>query len=184
MTTHRVPRSHVRQPRRFKLVTELTQAFTVDISAGGLSFEAQRHLARGTAVTGSVQVSAQNYAFQGVVVWSTPGDARASVRARCGVRFTHVEPGLASAIGSRTSTSAAPFNASPASSPSSTVRAAPVAASTSSSSTGLYATLTQENDTWIVRVRELSGKRQEYRCAHEAYARKLLAALSGQNQAA
>lgn len=182
MTTHRVPRTHVRQPRRFKLVTESTQAFTVDISAGGLSFEAQRHLARGTQVTGSVQVSAHTYPFQGVVVWSTPGDARASVRARCGVRFTQVAAGLASAIGARTSTSAAPFNASYV--PKASTVSAPVAASTSSSSTGLYATLTHENETWVVRVRELSGKRQEYRCAHEAHARKLLAALSGQAQAA
>lgn len=165
MTTHRVPRTHVRQPRRFKLVTELTQAVTVDISAGGLSFKAHQHLAQGTQVTGSVQVSAKTYSFQGVVVWSIPGDARASVRARCGVRFTQVAPGLESAIESRNRTNAASFSAS-------------------SSSTGLSTTLTEENDTWIVRVRELSGKRQEYRCAREAQARKLLAALAGEARAA
>ncbi len=166
-----IQRAQPRRSQRLRIATTGATFFTVDVSAGGLSFESLNVPARSRSVAGTIHVGSTDFAFEGVVAWVRSGDVRVNQRGRCGIRFTSTAPGFAEAlIMSRSGSNA---TASPP------VRAALLTAMPEASlqaSQGL--TVALEGQVWVVTSRTTSGRQQEFRCAGEAQARKLAAAFA------
>jgi len=69
-------------------------ALTADVSTAGCRLELPQVFLPGSKVHGYVLYADTEMPFQGEVVWSKPGDPRASVYSSTGVRFTHLSPAL------------------------------------------------------------------------------------------
>ncbi len=173
MTKPTTPRSHPRLPKRFKVTSGHTTLFTLDVGPGGLAFEAMKPPARGSTVSGTVNIGGVDFAFEGLVAWSRPSDSRVGQRGRCGVRFTRVADGLFAALNtSRGQQQQVAVNAPRL------VAATPPTAS--HPATDSMPTISLHGETWVVRSPASEGRRsQEYRCAQESQARNLYRALCG-----
>ena len=166
-----IQRSQPRRSQRLRIDTPQATFFTVDVSAGGVSFESLNAPARGRCVAGTIHVGKNDYGFEGVVAWVRAGDVRVNQRGRCGIRFTSTEAGFSEAlVASRSASNPAvtpPLRAAP-------VTAMPVALVQASQGP----TVVLQGEVWVVTARAQSGRQQEFRCAGEAQARKLATALT------
>ncbi len=169
----KTPRSHVRQPRRFKVTTPQLAAFTLDVGFGGLCLETMKALPRGSQVSGSVYINGQDWAFEGVVAWAAAGDPRLNQRARSGIRFTKVADGLNQAL------KLTPTLTPPQPRPPMAARPRPESIPTPSTSGHRQeATVSLEGEAWVVHTKS-GGRVQEFRCVQEADARRLAVMLAG-----
>jgi hypothetical protein len=74
-------------------------ALTADVSKTGCRLELPQVFLPGSKVHGYVLHKNTELPFQGEVVWSQPGDPRASVYSTTGVRFTELSPALSRLLG-------------------------------------------------------------------------------------
>jgi len=171
MTLPKRQRSSLRQPKRLKLATGQSTVFTLDIGEGGLCFECMKTPARSSVVRGTVNVAGVDFAFEGLVAWTVAGDPRVNQRGRCGVRFTQVSDGFAAALKlSKPPTTITTIGVAPAG-------AAPGHVVEATRGSSEAPSITLQGDIWVVRSQNAAGRVQEYRCAKEAQARQLFAAL-------
>lgn len=74
-------------------------AVTADVSRSGFSAEMPAVFLPGSFIHGTVLVDGVEHAFEGEVKWARPGNPRASVRSRFGVRFTKAPDALLRLLG-------------------------------------------------------------------------------------